>query len=60
MVVILKITAHSCPQTGMLYPYPSKICQWCSGVGIDLRMTRDEMYRENLRRRFEQKLNADK
>ena len=58
MVVILKREVHSCPVTNMLYAYPARICQYCQGKGIDFHMTTEEMFKENIRRQFEKKLNS--
>jgi len=56
MVIELKKTVHSCPTTGMLYPYPAGICPHCLGQGIDVQMSHTEMNKENVKRQFEKKL----
>jgi len=55
---LIKKVVHVCLKTDMVYPYPSRICPWCKGKGIDLQMTTKEMYKENVRRQFEKKLSG--
>ena len=59
MVVLIKKEIHSCPITNMLYPYPSSICPYCQGQGINFKMTYKEMQKENIKRQFEKKLKGD-
>jgi hypothetical protein len=56
MVVLIKRTVHSCPNTGMLYLYPAELCPLCKGRGLNFKMTTDEMHKENVRRHWEKYL----
>ena len=55
MLEIKKI-CHACPHTEMLYLYPAKLCPWCHGAGLDIRMTAKEVKIENIKRQFQAKL----